>query len=307
MGDPLEVLVVDGEEAKNELETSSEIPVRVAVRIRPFAPDEEVRDCEACVSTPSDGRPEVCIGPDHRRFTFDAVYDEAWSQQGLFGNSVADLVEGVLEGYNATVIAYGQTGSGKTYTMGMGAAAARMAKRDAAARNRRRDLQDSLGVLPRVCKLLFDRIRSARAECQFAVRVSYLEVYNEAVRDLLAVPATGKGPLGYNNPAGVGSSKRDKLTILDNGGGDAFGGGVSVQGANQVLVTDLEQVLAQVELGAASRTTGATLMNAKSSRSHAIFSFVVDQLDAGVPVRSAKFHLVDLAGSERNKRTGAGK
>mmetsp|Transcript_26062 Transcript_26062/g.42052 ORF Transcript_26062/g.42052 Transcript_26062/m.42052 type:complete len:770 (-) Transcript_26062:4218-6527(-) len=255
--------------------------VRVAVRVRPLLGEEEARGCEDCVSVVENR--QIVLGKN-RSFTYDVIYDQYCSQRDLFHHSVSDLVEGCLEGYNATVLAYGQTGSGKTYTMGMSAGAARLAKARVSAQGLDEEhLPDMLGLVPRVCSLLFKRIRE-RGDDDYKVYVTYLEIYNEQVCDLLR-----KGP------------GKAKLAIRDNAHS-----GVAVDGIHQVAVSSVDEILEQVEVGASVRTTGSTQMNAKSSRSHAILTIVVEQEDRVFGTsRVAKFHLVDLAGSERNKRTGA--
>lgn len=276
------------------------LPVRVAVRVRPICPEEVAKDCgcavEVCgddevrLEMPSANNAVGGVGaPNAKRFTFDVAYDDECNQKTLFDHGVKDLVAGCLEGYNATVLAYGQTGSGKTYTMGLCSSALRIAKRESEQYDRKkRDLHESLGILPRACNVLFQQISQLKSEQNrhFRVRVSCLEIYQENVRDLLQ----------------GSDSKRRRLRILD-GGTD-----VHVEGATEIPVNGLKQVLGAAESSMRNRATGSTEMNARSSRSHAIFTFIVEECtgpELNQVMYAAKLHLVDLAGSERNKRSGA--
>ncbi|XP_025995479.1 kinesin-like protein KIF21A isoform X2 [Solenopsis invicta] len=268
--------------------------VRVAVRIRPQVAREVIDMCRICTQVPQ-GEPQVFLGPD-KAFTYDYVFDTQVNQSAIYETCVKRLVEGALDGYNATVFAYGQTGSGKTYTMGTGFDV---------------ELDDTIvGIIPRAIRHLFDGIaeKQQRArECaqmppEFKVTAQFLELYNEDLKDLL-------------EPGGPrGGARIHEDTI----------GNIHLAGVEPRIVTTPEQALEYLRLGALSRTTGSTQMNTQSSRSHAIFTLhikqqrciKVDDPDADVDTSgvelanefetlTAKFHFVDLAGSERLKRTGA--
>ncbi|CAM9599974.1 unnamed protein product, partial [Ectocarpus sp. 8 AP-2014] len=190
-----------------------------------------------------------------------------------------------FEGFNATILAYGQTGSGKTYTMGS-ASSLRIA-------------EEEQGIIPRVITGMYDLLREAleeRPNVSYSVRCQFLEIYGEEIHDLL-------------EPAG------STVTIREGQNGE-----VNVHGAKEMLVNGAEEMAMLLERGSLCRTTGSTLMNAHSSRSHAIFTVLLEQRirpEGEVPVadervdpddveiRRSKFHFVDLAGSERAKRTGA--
>ncbi|XP_011860622.1 PREDICTED: kinesin-like protein KIF21A isoform X3 [Vollenhovia emeryi] len=268
--------------------------VRVAVRIRPQVAREVIDMCRICTQVPQ-GEPQVFLGPD-KAFTYDYVFDTPVNQGTIYETCVRRLVEGALDGYNATVFAYGQTGSGKTYTMGTGF-----------------DVeldQTIVGIIPRAIRHLFDGIADkqgrARERAQmppeFKVTAQFLELYNEDLKDLLE-------PGG---PRGGARIHEDTM------------GNIHLAGVEPRVVTSPEQALEYLRLGALSRTTGSTQMNTQSSRSHAIFTLYVKQQrcikvedpDADVDTSgvelanefetlTAKFHFVDLAGSERLKRTGA--
>ncbi|KAG5313411.1 KI21A protein, partial [Acromyrmex insinuator] len=250
--------------------------------------------CRICTQVPQ-GEPQVFLGPD-KAFTYDYVFDTQVNQNAIYETCVNRLVEGALDGYNATVFAYGQTGSGKTYTMGTGF-----------------DVEVDeiiVGIIPRAIKHLFDGIADkqnrARERAQmppeFKVTAQFLELYNEDLKDLLE-------PGG---PRGGARIHEDTM------------GNIHLTGVEPRVVTSPEQALEYLRLGALSRTTGSTQMNTQSSRSHAIFTLYIKQQrcikvedpDADVDTSgveltnefetlTAKFHFVDLAGSERLKRTGA--
>ncbi|XP_043277094.1 kinesin-like protein KIF21A isoform X2 [Venturia canescens] len=273
---------------------ADESSVRVAVRIRPQVARELIDMCRICTQVPP-GEPQVFLGPD-KAFTYDHVFDTGVGQELIYDSCVARLVEGALDGYNATVLAYGQTGSGKTYTMGTGFDV---------------ELDDNVvGIIPRAIRHLFDGIADkqerARERAQmapkFKVTAQFLELYNEDLKDLLEPGGPRGGARIHEDTAG----------------------NIHLTGVEPRTVTSPEQALEYLRLGALSRTTGSTQMNTQSSRSHAIFTLYIKQQrcirvedpDADVDTSAtdatneletltAKFHFVDLAGSERLKRTGA--
>jgi hypothetical protein len=223
---------------------------------------------------------QVVVGKD-KSFTFDAAYDDASAQEGIFEHMIVPLVDSMLEGYNATLFAYGQTGSGKTYTMGSA--------------NNSNLLDDEIGMIPRVVRMIFDRIEARKpggaatvsAAPDNLLRVSFLEIYNEELKDLLHPGANSK-----------------KVAVRENSEG-----GIVLVGIKEEVVASAEETFRCLENGCLARTTGSTRMNQESSRSHAIFTLTFEQrrdaAEGSIPEYiTSKFHLVDLAGSERNKRTG---
>ncbi|XP_070814389.1 kinesin-like protein KIF21B isoform X6 [Chaetodon trifascialis] len=282
--------------------------VKVALRIRPQMAKEKIEGCHVCtLVTP--GEPQVLLGKD-KAFTYDFVFDVDSEQQSIYQACVYKLIEGCFEGYNATVFAYGQTGSGKTYTMGTGF-----------------DVnltQLEQGIIPRAVHQLFEGIQNRRARAQetgsqppeFKVSAQFLELYNEEILDLFD---------GARDPES--RSRKSNIKIHEDASGSIYTTGVTSR-----LVHSEEELLQCLKLGALSRTTASTQMNAQSSRSHAIFTIHLCQMRVcqqpqmqngggengelnGVdssPIAQpeyetlmAKFHFVDLAGSERLKRTGA--
>ncbi|CAB1117459.1 unnamed protein product [Ectocarpus sp. CCAP 1310/34] len=262
--------------------------VRVAVRVRPllsFEKTERLGECLSCIPQSK----QLCVGDggDNGRntFTFDFTFPKSCEQRSLYDDCVASLLEAFFEGFNATILAYGQTGSGKTYTMGS-ASSLRIA-------------EEEQGIIPRVITGMYDLLREAleeRPNVSYSVRCQFLEIYGEEIHDLL-------------EPAG------STVTIREGQNGE-----VNVHGAKEMLVNGAEEMAMLLERGSLCRTTGSTLMNAHSSRSHAIFTVLLEQrirpegeapvaderVDPDdVEIRRSKFHFVDLAGSERAKRTGA--
>ncbi|NXG73574.1 KIF4 protein, partial [Baryphthengus martii] len=246
------------------------IPVRVALRCRPLVPKETGEGCQMCLSFVP-GEPQVVVGND-KSFTYDYVFDPSVEQEEVFNTAVAPLVRGIFKGYNATVLAYGQTGSGKTYSMGSTYTA-----------NQEHD--PSVGVIPRVIKLLFKE-KEQRQDWEFVLKVSYLEIYNEDILDLLCPSRERSAPI---------SIREDPKE------------GIKIVGLTEKKVSCEQDTVSCLEQGNDSRTVASTAMNSQSSRSHAIFTICIDQKKKNDKNSSfrCKLHLVDLAGSERQKKTKA--
>uniref|UniRef100_A0A8B9VZH0 Kinesin-like protein n=1 Tax=Anas zonorhyncha TaxID=75864 RepID=A0A8B9VZH0_9AVES len=176
--------------------------------------------------------------------------------------------QGVTEGYNGTIFAYGQTGSGKSFTM-QGVV----------------DPSTEKGIIPRAFEHIFESIQCAE-NTKFLVRASYLEIYNEDVRDLL------------------GADTKQKLELKEHPEKGVYVKGLSLHTVHSVV--QCERIM---EMGWRNRAVGYTLMNKDSSRSHSIFTIhmeicTVDERGQD-HLRAAKLNLVDLAGSERQSKTGA--
>ncbi|XP_041341142.1 chromosome-associated kinesin KIF4A [Pyrgilauda ruficollis] len=245
------------------------IPVRVALRCRPLVPKESSEGCRTCLSFVP-GEPQVVVGND-KAFTYDYVFDPSAEQEEVFNTAVSPLVRGIFKGYNATVLAYGQTGSGKTYSMGGTYTA-------------NQEHEPSVGVIPRVIKLLFEE-QQQRQDWDFVLKVSYLEIYNEDILDLLC-------PSRERSPINIREDPKE---------------GIKIVGLTERNVTCAQETVSCLEQGNNSRTVGSTAMNSQSSRSHAIFTICIDQKKKNDKNCSfhCKLHLVDLAGSERQKKTKA--
>ena len=242
-----------------------ELPVTVALMMRPLVGPELVDGCQECVF-PHDTDPSVSLVSEHK-FTYDHVYHGAGpTEKALYDQCVEPLVNGLLAGYNATVLAYGQTGSGKTHTMGT-------AYEPGGA---------TCGVIPRVMQTLFANIAALPEGGVVNLRVSFIEIHKEDIRDLL-------------QPKSV-------VSLRDAPGGS----GVVLVGVKELQVSTVEEMAQALANGSQTRATASTGMNHRSSRSHAIFTIHVERKGADpADVTRAKMHLVDLAGSERAKRTKA--
>jgi hypothetical protein len=202
-------------------------------------------------------------------FSFDAVFGPDSLQKTVYDTCAFGLVESVLNGYNGTIFAYGQTGSGKTHTM-----------------EGRPDPPSLRGIIPQSFQHIFEHVNAAE-NLQFLVRASYLEIYNEEIRDLLS-----KDP-------------KNSLDLKEN-----IDTGVYVKDLTSFVVKNAMEIDHVMQAGKKNRSVGATLMNAASSRSHSIFTIVVECAESSDKggeqhIRVGKLNLVDLAGSERQGKTGA--
>ncbi|KAI3646725.1 hypothetical protein MP228_009653 [Amoeboaphelidium protococcarum] len=253
--------------------SGEEESVKVIVRVRPLKQDEE-----NCVLVRNN-----TIAVLDKQFRFDQVLDVNASQSSTF-DQVSYLVNDVLNGYNATVFAYGQTGSGKSHTM-MGNLS-----------GNRDNERSQLGVVPRFINLIFDQMEQLKTS-QFIIYVTYLEIFNEQIIDLL------------NDESG------GKLDLKDDGKG-AF----IVKDISKLPVTSPQQVFDLLQRGNQQRSVGATLMNEQSSRSHSVFTIYIESCQIELsPVESiqsaklrnankvvvGKLNCVDLAGSERQSKSGS--
>ncbi|VVD02560.1 unnamed protein product [Leptidea sinapis] len=187
----------------------------------------------------------------------------------IYVQTASPIVEEVLKGYNGTIFAYGQTGTGKTYTM--------------AGSNSAPELR---GIIPNSFAHIFSHIAKAKEDEKFLVCVTYLEIYNEEVRDLL----------GNNPHQSLEVKERPDI-------------GVFVKDLTGYVVHNADELEKIMAVGNKNRHIGETAMNIESSRSHAIFSITVESSKRGADnkmhVKMGKLHLVDLAGSERQSKTQA--
>jgi kinesin family protein 1 len=251
--------------------------VKVAVRVRPFNKREkdrkakliiQMKDKATQIIAPNSGKKNT-YNFDYSHWTHDPKDDHFVGQEQVYQDVGIELLDHSFEGYNCCIFAYGQTGSGKSYTM-MGAPG-----------------PGNEGVIPRVCKELFRRIgANTDTAMSYSVEVSYLEIYNEKVRDLL-------------NPKSTGNLRVREHPVL----------GPYVEDLTKLLVHDNDEIEALMNEGNKTRTVASTNMNNESSRSHAVFTMVFTQTESVNAELSSdkvsKISLVDLAGSERADSTGA--
>ncbi|KAJ7582684.1 kinesin heavy chain [Mycena floridula] len=208
----------------------------------------------------------LASGPEKDGFNFDRVFPMGSGQKEVFDYGVKDIVKDVLDGYNGTVFAYGQTGSGKTFTM-MGADI---------------DSEELRGIIPRITEQIFQSIVESDAHLEYLVKVSYMEIYLEKIRDLLA-------PQNDNLQVHEEKSK-----------------GVYVKNLSDYYVSSAREVYEIMRTGGAARVVSSTNMNAESSRSHSIFLITIQQHNTETGAqKTGNLYLVDLAGSEKVGKTGA--
>ncbi|KAK0228559.1 kinesin 2 [Armillaria fumosa] len=230
--------------------------------------------------------------PPIRTYPFDLVFGPEADQALIYHEVVSPMLEQVLMGYNCTLFAYGQTGTGKTYTMHGDLVPTAMGNPSVHA-----------GMIPRVLFRLFHALETSGSD--FSVKISYIELYNEELRDLLAPDFPV--PSGSTQPMSKDPSKNGDggLKIFD----DANKRGVFIQGIEEIFVKDSADALALLTKGSDRRQVAATKFNDHSSRSHSIFSITVHTKENGVVgedlLRTGKLNLVDLAGSENIGRSGA--
>ncbi|KAF8894637.1 kinesin 2 [Infundibulicybe gibba] len=219
-----------------------------------------------------------------RTYPFDLVFGPEADQALIYHEVVSPMLEEVLMGYNCTLFAYGQTGTGKTYTMQGDLTPTPMGNPSANA-----------GMIPRVLFRLFHHLESSKAD--YSVKISYIELYNEELRDLLAAELSA--PVGSAQPMGMASNGKvpdNGLKIFD----DVSKRGVFIQGLEEILVKDSADALALLTKGSHRRQIAATKFNDHSSRSHSETGTMGDDL-----LKIGKLNLVDLAGSENIGRSGA--
>ncbi|CAE6996136.1 hypothetical protein CFE70_000245 [Pyrenophora teres f. teres 0-1] len=240
--------------------------IKVVARFRPQNKIEIASGGEPIVEFNSEDTCTIQSKEAAGAFTFDRVFDMASRQVDVFDYSIRPTVDDILNGYNGTVFAYGQTGAGKSYTM-MGS-----------------DMDDEhgKGVIPRIVQQIFASILASPSNIEYTVRVSYMEIYMERIRDLLM-------PQNDNLPVHEEKNR-----------------GVYVKGLLEVYVSSEEEVYEVLRRGGSARAVSATNMNAESSRSHSIFVVTVNQKNVETgSMKSGQLFLVDLAGSEKVGKTGA--
>ncbi|MXQ85001.1 hypothetical protein E5288_WYG004081 [Bos mutus] len=248
--------------------------VRVVVRCRPMngkekaASYDKVVDVDVKLGQVSVKNPKGVAHEMPKTFTFDAVYDWNAKQFELYDETFRPLVDSVLQGFNGTIFAYGQTGTGKTYTMeGV------------------RGDPEKRGVIPNSFDHIFTHISRSQNQ-QYLVRASYLEIYQEEIRDLLSKDQTKRLELKERPDTGV-----------------------YVKDLSSFVTKSVKEIEHVMNVGNQNRSVGATNMNEHSSRSHAIFVITIECSEVGLDgenhIRVGKLNLVDLAGSERQAKTGA--
>lgn len=231
--------------------------ITVAIRIKPIT--EMIPQWTAITQ-------DKISHPDHGDFKFDQVFGPQCDNLNIFHQVGADLVDKLFDGFNATLIAYGMTGSGKTYTMlGEGI---------------NNNINNNIGIVELCGSYIFDKTQ-IDLDNKYNITVSYLEIYNEKIHDLLDVVKKNEDLKLRSDPAQVG-------------------GGIHVVGLTEKRCQDCNELMKWVKMGELSRKTGKTDYNTRSSRSHAIIQIKLITTDSFTGnIRSNILSLCDLAGSER--------
>ncbi|KAF6172213.1 hypothetical protein GIB67_024835 [Kingdonia uniflora] len=251
--------------------------VQVLIRIRPISTMESTLQSHTKCLRQESAHTLTWLGHPETRFTFDHIACETVSQEKLFEIAGLPMVENCMSGYNSCMFAYGQTGSGKTYTM-MG----EIQEVDG-------QLNHDSGMTPRIFEYLFTRIRAEEENrrdenLKYSCKCSFLEIYNEHITDLL-------------EPSSTNLQLREDILK-----------GVHVENLTEYEVTTVKDVIELLLKGATNRKIAATNMNNESSRSHSVFTCVIESrwdVDSMTHYRFGRLNLVDLAGSERQKSSGA--
>jgi len=248
-------------------------PVKVIVRARPtvnFASKNlKIEEDTGYINVnipKSEAQGYVNHQQENWSFRFDKVLTNT-PQEVMFELVAKDILQNALEGYSGTIFCYGQTGAGKTFTMSGSTLDYKYR-----------------GIIPRAISYIFQEVQS-RYEQAITVRVSYLEIYNETMFDLLSPDLSSN------------------LAIQEDAKGN-----IVVKGLTQRICNNEEEALSYLFEGETNKTISQHKLNAQSSRSHAIFSIYLEmrsRVESTEKVIYSKINLVDLAGSERTKKTGS--
>ncbi|CAD8061889.1 unnamed protein product [Paramecium primaurelia] len=238
--------------------------IKVVARLRPLNALEMQQGGECCV-TYNDKQITVTVGSnDKQDFAFDRIFGPDSEQADVFEEVGKPILDSVMNGYNGTIFAYGQTSSGKTFTM----------------EGPDNPNERTKGLIPRVMTELFDVVHSKSDDLIYIVKVSFLEIYNEKIMDLLDTNKTNL------------KIKEDRLR------------GIFVQNITEIKVESPEEMKQVMLTGSNNRTIAATRMNERSSRSHSLFQIQVSEKNIKTDSsKLSKLYFVDLAGSEKVAKT----
>lgn len=247
--------------------------IRVYARCRPMSHSELERGCQSCVKFVDEFSLELATARGPKAFAYDQVFSPASSQDAVFEDT-KNLLQSAVDGYNVCIFAYGQTGSGKTFTM--------------------TGTESMPGLSPRAIAHLFALADDAKSNHTITFHATMLELYNDNLIDLFHLVDAG-----HDRDAALAGAH--KLEIKKNDKGLVF-----VQNAVAKACTSPQQTLKLFDAANKKRQVGSTKMNAESSRSHSVFSIVIESYNKTTKATTiGKLSLVDLAGSERAGKTGA--
>ncbi|XP_064366604.1 centromere-associated protein E isoform X4 [Dromaius novaehollandiae] len=243
--------------------------VTVCVRVRPLIARENALEDKLSLYWKSENNTIAEVNGT-KVFSYDRVFHSSDNTQQLYEGVAVPIIQSAVQGYNGTIFAYGQTASGKTYTM-MGN-------------------DDFVGIIPKAIQHVF-KIICEIPDREFLLRVSYMEIYNETITDLLC-DIRKKKPLGIREDVNRNTYVEDLI---------------------EEVVVAPEQVMEWIRKGEKNRHYGETKMNEHSSRSHTIFRMIIESRERSDPANAScdgavmvsHLNLVDLAGSERASQTGS--
>ncbi|KAL1541249.1 kinesin-like protein KIN-5D isoform X1 [Salvia divinorum] len=256
------------------------VNVQVVARCRPVS-EGEIRAKTSTIISCDETKHQVIATQNtgskqnDKVFAFDKVFGPNSKQIDVYDDVVAPAIAEVLEGYSWTVFAYGQTGTGKTYTMeGEGR------------KHKAGEFHENAGVIPRAVQHIFDVLE--RDSADYSMKVTFLELYNEEITDLLAP-----------------DNAKKSLLLMEDGKGAVF-----VRGLEEEIVCSVDEIWAILDKGSSRKHTAETLVNKQSNRSHSILTITVQikepsTTDGSEMIRCGRLNLVDLAGSENILRSGA--
>ena len=238
---------------------ASDDAVRVICRFRPLNSSERARNDEYLPTYT-----ETSVRMSNKSYNFDLAFDDKTHQKTMYEGSAQPVVQEVLKGFNGTIFAYGQTGSGKTHSM------------DGVIHD-----EELRGIIPRIIQEIFEQVQdTVSSDIEVLIRVSYVEIYMEKIRDLL-------------NP------RKKDLKVRETKQGVPY-----VENVTWANVSEANEVMAVMDDGKLNRTVATTKMNAGSSRSHSIFTIAVGQKNINTKEeKEGVLNLVDLAGSEKIAKT----
>ncbi|ENN72631.1 hypothetical protein YQE_10729, partial [Dendroctonus ponderosae] len=237
--------------------------VKVFIRLRPLEPHEICSN----ISLIDDQNVKIWKAQnenDVKIFQFNKVFNQKATQLELYQMVASPLVDQALSGYNGTIFAYGQSGTGKTFTI--------------LGKSEDRELR---GIVPNMFSHILTQISLAKSSTSYLVTITFLEIYNEKIRDLLS-------------PSNRKLEVRESPEL-----------GVYVKNLSGITVESSDQALDIISKASKNRTSGSTNLNSQSSRSHAIFSVRIEAKHEDESLSLGKLNLVDLAGSERVSKSFA--
>ena len=264
--------------------------IRVIVRIKAKTSEDITPDYSKITTKNTNTISIISENEKIKEFYYDYIAEENSTQNEIFEQCGKNICDHVLEGYNGTIFAYGQTGSGKTYTL-LGKNITDQTKNKNnnieiemnEINNNYNNSDERIGLIPRILYYLFNKSNtnySSENENKFLFKISFMEIYNDQIKDLL----------NPKNEEKVEIREDDKKVI-------------HLINLRKLIISTPEEAINIIKKGNHFRKTASTSMNKQSSRSHAIISiYIENNLEKEKKVKKSVFHIIDLAGSERQKK-----